>query len=55
MKLRSGKIIKKRISENEAAEILLSLKKNYPLNVDKKKLRETISKSIKRNVNIKLI
>lgn len=55
MKLRSGRIIKKRISKNEAAEILLSLKKNYPINVDKKKLREAISNSIKKNVNIKLI
>jgi len=55
MELRSGRIIKKRISENDAVEILLSLKKNYPINVDKKKLRKVISKSIKKNVNIKLI
>ena len=55
MELRSGRIIKKRISEMEAAKILLSLKQNNPINIDKKKLREIISKSIKKNVNIKLI
>jgi len=55
MELRSGRIIKKRISENEAAIILISLKQNQPIKLDKKKLKKIIKKSISNEVNIKLI
>ena len=56
MKLRSGRIIlKESISKMEAVRILISLKQNHPIKLDKKKQKRIIKKSLLNEVNIKLI